>query len=146
MELLRRNMDKTKANLLKIAEQFGMNSESLVAMIKRQQLTSPFNPDSWDKYVEAITRLPPCPICGGPQKIVRVRYKLGTLWNENATCLSNKHHMMQKMMAYVYQKKEKCSWEKAVHEVSKPAVFNWLTGEVELPSEMKDGNKLVPLS
>ena len=61
-------VEKTKDNILRIAAEYGIGEQSFLYLIKQRKIGGPFDPAKWDIYIEAISHLPPCPICGGDQK------------------------------------------------------------------------------
>jgi hypothetical protein len=60
-------IDKTKEVILKIAEEYGLNEEDFKRMLKRKKLNGPFDPAKWSSYIDALTGLPTCILCDGPQ-------------------------------------------------------------------------------
>jgi len=66
--------ERTKENILRIAAEYGIGEQSFIYLLKQKKMGGPFDPAKWDAYIEAVSRLPPCPICGGDQKC----------WNEYA--------------------------------------------------------------
>lgn len=86
-----KQVEKTKENIILIAAEYGMTEQDFRYMIKRSKLAGPFDPEKWKEYVEAISHLPPCPLCQGDQ--MAERSLIGLFHSPRGLrCRINRHH------------------------------------------------------